>query len=104
MFDKGLKYYLILAFFLMLISAGKVLDKIRRKETAGKIGIVSSFIFSLIGGILAGMIADVYIEKVQIQWVFIAGGAWMGEKFLDTIAHVIEEKINKILGGDDGKK
>lgn len=94
---KEWKYFAVSGGFLLLVSVGKVLDKWRKKEITKKIGIASSFVFSIIGGLLAGMLANVYIEKEQIQWIVIAGGAWMGEKLLETVADAINEKINLIF-------
>lgn len=106
---KDYPYYLIAAGLLILVSVGKTLDKFIKKEAVGKLGVVSSLVFSLIGGTLAGMLSSVYIETVQIQWVFIAGGAWMGERVLDAIATSIESKIDLIFkkknhGNDEEKE
>lgn len=94
---KDWEYYLIAGSFLILTAVGKTLDKMRKKEITERLGVISSLIFSLIGGSIAGMIATVYIETVQIQWIFIAGGSWMGERILETIADALEDKIDLIF-------
>lgn len=89
---------------LVLVAIGKTLKKYAKKEAVGKIGIFSSLIFSLIGGILSGMLSSVYIDTLQIQWVFIAGGAWMGERLLDAVASSIESKIDLIFNKNEKSK
>ena len=89
--------FLIALGVLLLVASGKAIDKFVKNEAIGKLGLVSSFIFSIIGGTLAGMLSTVYIETLQIQWVFIAGGAWMGERLLDAIATSVESKIDAIF-------
>ena len=101
---KDLEYFIIAGFFLVLTSVGKTLDKLSKKEITGKLGIFTSLIYSLIGGISAGMIASVYIETTQLQWVCIAGGSWMGEKLLDAIVDALEDKIELIFKNKKDEK
>lgn len=101
---KSWEYYSVGALFLLLTAIGKTLDKFRRKEIAGKIAVFSTLIFSVIGGLIAGAISTVYIETVQLQWVCIAGGSWMGEKILEVIAEAFEDKINAIFKNSKNEK
>jgi len=94
---KELEYYIVAGSFLLLTAIGKTLEKLSKKEIVGTLGIMSSLIFSIIGGTIAGMIASVYVETVQLQWIIIAAGAWMGEKVLDVIADALEDKITLIF-------
>ena len=94
---KNWEYYIIGASFLVLTAIGKALDKLRKKEISGKLGIATSFVCSIIGGAIAGMIASVYIETIQIQWICIAAGSWMGERMLDVVAEALENKIELIF-------
>ena len=101
---ENLEYYLISIVLLLLTAGGKTLDKLRKKEIEGKLGVISSLIFSILGGVIAGMIANVYIETIQIQWVCIAGGSWMGERILEVVGDSIEDKINMIFKNDKDEK
>lgn len=94
---KDWKYYVIAGSFLILTATGKTLDNIVKKKITGKLAIMSSLLYSIIGGTIAGFIASVYIDTIQIQWVLIAGGSWMGERVLDVVADAMEEKIDLIF-------
>ena len=94
---KELEYYIVAGSFLLLTAIGKTLDKLSKKEIVGTLSIASSLIFSIIGGTIAGMIASVYIETIQLQWIAIAAGAWMGERVLDVVADALEDKITLIF-------
>ena len=94
---KDFQYYIVGGLFLLLTAVGKALEKLRKKEISTTVDIASSLIFSIIGGSIAGMIASVYIETVQIEWIMIAGGAWMGERVLDAVADALEDKIDLIF-------
>ena len=50
------------------------------------------------------MVASVYIETIQIQWICIAGGSWMGERILEAIADALEDKIDLIFKNKDDEK
>ena len=95
--NKDMQYYIIGGAILILTAVGKALEKLRKKEISSTIDIVSSLVFSLIGGSIAGMIASVYIETLQMQWIMIAGGSWMGERVLDSVADALEDKIDMIF-------
>ena len=101
---EDLDFYIIAGSFLLITAVGKTLDKLRKKEITEKIGIFSSLILSLIGGSIAGMIASVYVETPQLQWICIAGGSWMGERVLDVVADAFEDKINLIFKNKNDEK
>ena len=101
---KNWEYYSIAGGFLVLTAVGKTLDKLRKKEINEKLGVISSLILSLIGGTIAGMVSTVYIETIQIQWIFIAAGSWMGEKLLDVVADALEDKIELIFKNKSDEK
>ena len=101
---KDWEYYTVAASFLVLTAVGKTLDKLRKKEITERLGVISSLIFSVIGGSIAGMVASVYIETIQIQWICIAGGSWMGERILEAIADALEDKIDLIFKNKDDEK
>lgn len=101
---KNWEYYSIAGAFLILTAVGKTLDKLRKKEISEKLGVISSLIFSLIGGTIAGMVATVYIETIQLQWISIAAGAWMGERMLEAIADALEDKIELIFKNKSDEK
>jgi len=94
---QQMQYYIIAGAFLFLTAIGRTLDKLSKGEISGKLAFTVSFLFSIIGGIIAGMIASVYIETIQLQWIFIAAGAWMGERVLDVVADALEDKITLIF-------
>ena len=101
---KDYWYYIIGSGLILLVSAGKAIDRFYKDRTIGKIGVISSLVFSLIGGVLAGLLSTVYIEVVQLQWVFIAGGAWMGERILQAIGALVESKIDLIFKSNQNDK
>lgn len=101
---KDFEYYIIAILLLLVTSTGRTLDRIMKKEIKGKIGIISSFIFSLIGGSIAGMIASVYVEVIQMQWISIAAGSWMGERLLDSVAGALGDKIDMIFKSKNNEK
>jgi predicted alpha/beta-hydrolase family hydrolase len=94
---KDIQYFIIAGSLLLITAIGKALEKYRKKEIQNTIDVASSLIFSIIGGSIAGMIASVYIDTIQIQWILIAGGAWMGERILDAVADALESKIDIIF-------
>jgi hypothetical protein len=94
---KDIQYFIIAGSLLLITAIGKALEKYRKKEIKSTIDVMSSLVFSIIGGSIAGMIASVYIETVQLQWIMIAGGAWMGERVLDAVAAALESKIDLIF-------
>lgn len=91
------EYYVIAGAFLISTAVTKTLDKMYKKEVITTLGIATSLMFSIIGGVIAGFLASVYIETVQLQWVSIAAGSWMGERLLDSIADALDEKIDLIF-------
>lgn len=101
---EDIEFYAVAGSFLLVTAIGKTLDKLRKKEITEKLGVISSLVFSLIGGTIAGMIATVYIETVQLQWISIAGGAWMGERVLDVVAEALEDKIELIFKKKEDEK
>ena len=101
---ENLDFYIVAGLFLLTTAIGKTLDMLRKKEIVGKLGIISSLIFSIIGGTIAGMIATVYIETAQLQWISIAGGAWMGERVLEVVAEALEDKIDLIFKHNKNEK
>lgn len=94
---KDWKYFLIAGTFLILTSTGKTLDNVVKKKVQGKLEIITSLFYCILGGSIAGVIAWVHIETVQIQWVCISVGSFMGERLLERVAEAFEEKIDLIF-------
>lgn len=97
---KEVEHYIIALIILIITAIGKALDEMKKKNVHTKLGIATSLLLSIIGGIISGMLSQVYIETLQIQWVCVSVGAWLGGKMLDKVADAFDKKLSLILNNN----
>ncbi|MFD2824785.1 hypothetical protein ACFS5M_13970 [Lacinutrix iliipiscaria] len=87
-------FLLITSFLLVLTAFARTLKNTYEKKVSGKLGIAMSLLVNIVGGIMLGLLASIYTEDYKWQILATSIGAWSGERSLDLITDLLQEKFN----------
>lgn len=94
-------FIFIASVLLVATATARTLKNAYEKKVTGKLGIAMSLSVNIIGGVMLGLLVSIYTDEPRWQMLAASVGAWSGEKSLDFITDIIQEKLN-IKDKNDG--